>query len=105
MHSRGSRPESRRSFLQRVAAAGASVWTVPAIAFAARRPKPPSPGHGECVGEDPSHGHCTTSSQCGLGVCDFTTCVPSTCWCELGTGGGGGPGIWVCTSDCGGRCI
>lgn len=76
---------------------GALAWAVPTIKFAAalRRSRPPRGRVTECVGPDP---------YCGLGVCDFSNCVPSSCWCEP-EGAGPGPGVWVCKNDCLGHCI
>jgi hypothetical protein len=99
MESRASRSESRRSFLKKLAGGGAFVWAVPAIAFAAHTPKsrPPSVLIGQCVGDDPSHGHCDTDAQCFPQACDHTACTPSCCWCTPS-------GQWECTNDCHGHC-
>ena len=52
-----------------------------------------------CVGADPSTGHCTSSSDCGVvGGCDFLGCTPSGCICD-------DTGTWVCKNDCLGHCI
>jgi hypothetical protein len=51
----------------------------------------------QCVGDDPSTGHCTTDSECFPLACDNSTCTPTACACD-------GSGQWLCTQDCNGHC-
>ena len=118
MESRDVRAESRRSFLKKLAAGGALIWTVPMITAAAPGgvapvnipfrcnsdtdcPRTHACSQHRCVpafcpGDNPSFGHCTTSVECFPGICDFTGCTPSHCYCS--------PNGWVCTNDCLGHC-
>lgn len=64
------------------------------------------PTGAECIEENPSSGQCIQSEDCGLAVCDYSNCVPSSCICiPISNGSGSVPGMWICPDDCCGRCF
>jgi hypothetical protein len=50
---------------------------------------------GDCLGENPSDLHCASDADCFPGLCRFTGCTPTACYCT---------GQWRCTNDCLGHC-